>query len=173
MNGRKTYISRTHDATDLLHRVQIGTETTVHGEDLLVDDRRDGQAVEAISKCLPQLNVVPPLALVIEAIDTVDGGTFVVTTENKEVFRIFDLVRKEEADGLERLLATVDVVSEEEVVGLRREATVFKKTQEIVVLTVNITTDLMKANSSVSIQCVGKQSRQAAAIVRGTSIVLP
>lgn len=170
---RETHISRTHDATDLFHRVQIGAETTVHGEDLLVDDRRDGQAVEAISECLPQLNVVPPLALVIEAIDTVDGGTFVVTTENKEVFRIFNLVCKEQADGLERLFATVDVVSEEEVVGLRREATVFKKTQEIVVLTVNITTDLIKANPSVSIQCVGKQSRQAAAIGRGTGIVLP
>lgn len=142
MHGRETHIGRTHDATDLFHRVQIGAETAMHGEDLLVDDCSDGQAVEAISECLPELNVVPPLALVIEAIDTVDGGTFVVTTENKEVFRIFDLVRKEEADGLKRLLATVDVVSEEEVIGFRREATVFEKTQEIVVLAVNVTTDL-------------------------------
>jgi hypothetical protein len=101
VKGRETHIGRTHDAPDLLHRVQIGTETTMHGENLLVDNCRDGQAVEAISECLPELNVVPPLAFIIEAIDTVDGGTFVVTTENKEVFRIFDLVRKEEADGLE------------------------------------------------------------------------
>lgn len=34
-----------------------------------------------------------------------------VATENEEVLGILDLVGEEEADGLERLLATVDVVT--------------------------------------------------------------
>lgn len=38
----KTYIGGTHDATDLLHRVQIGAEASVHGEDLLVNDGGNG-----------------------------------------------------------------------------------------------------------------------------------
>jgi hypothetical protein len=44
----------------------------------------------------------------------------VVASEDEEVLRVFDLVGEEEADGLERLLASVDVVAEEEVVGFWR-----------------------------------------------------
>lgn len=36
-----------------------------------------------------------------------------VTTEDEEVFGVLDLVGEEKADGLEGLLASVDVVAEE------------------------------------------------------------
>lgn len=98
---RKTYISRTHNAADLLHRVEIRAQTTVHGENLLINDGSNRQAVEAVGESLPQLDVVSSLALVIEAIDTVDGGTLVVATQNEEVLWVLDLVREEQADGLE------------------------------------------------------------------------
>jgi hypothetical protein len=120
-------ISRTHHPADLLHRVKVGAETAVHCEDLLVNDGSNGKAVEAVRKCLPKLDVVSTLALVVEAVDTVDGSTLVVSAENEEVFRVLDLVGEEEADGLERLLASVDVVAEEEVVGLGGEAAVLKQ----------------------------------------------
>lgn len=66
----------------------------MHGEDLLVNDGRNGQAVEAVGESLPQLDVVSPLALVVEAIDTVDGGALVVAAQNEEVLRVLDLVGK-------------------------------------------------------------------------------
>jgi hypothetical protein len=44
----------------------------------------------------------------------------VIAAQDEEVFGIFDLVGEEEADDLERLLASIDVVAEEEVVGLCR-----------------------------------------------------
>jgi hypothetical protein len=62
----------------------------------------------------------------------------VVAAQDEEVLGILDLVRKEEANGLERLLAPVDVVAQEEVVGLGREPAVFKQTKKIVVLSVNV-----------------------------------
>jgi hypothetical protein len=139
---KKTYISGTHDATNLLHRVQIGAETSVHGEDLLVNDGGNGQAVEAVGKCLPKLDVVTPLALIVEAVDAVDGGALVVATQNEEVLRVLDLVGKEQADGLERLLATVDVVAQEKVVGLGGKAAILEQAQEIIVLAVNIAANL-------------------------------
>lgn len=111
----------------------------MHGENLLVNDRRDWQAIEAVGERLPQLDVVPPLALVVEPVDPVDGRAFVIAAENEEVFGILDLIGKEEADGLERLLAAIDVVAEEKVVGLWRESTVFEETQKVVVLPVNVT----------------------------------
>jgi len=135
-------VGRAHNTSDLLHRVEVGAQATVHGEDLLINDGGDGQAVEAVGESLPKLDVIASLALVVETVDTVDGSALVVTTENEEVLGVLDLVSQQKADGLERLLATVDVVTEEEVVGLGREATVLEETEKVVVLAVNITADL-------------------------------
>jgi len=93
------YIRWAHDPADLLHRVKVRAQPPVHGEYLLVNDSCDGQAVEAIGESLPELDVVPPLALVVEAINAVDGGAFVVASKDKEVLRVFDFVREEQADG--------------------------------------------------------------------------
>ena len=127
MDGEKTYIGWSHDTTNLLHGVEIRAQTAVHGENFLVNDSGDGQAVEAVGKRLPQLDVEAALALVVEAVDAVDARAFVVAAQNEEVFGVLDLIRQQQADGLERLLATVDVVAEEEVVGLGREAAVFEQ----------------------------------------------
>lgn len=114
----------------------------MHGEDFLVDDGGDWQAVEAIGEGFPELDVVASLALVVEAVNAVDGRALVVAAEDEEVLGVLDLVGQEKADGLKGLLATVDIVTEEEVVGLRWEATVLEETEEVVVLAVNITADL-------------------------------
>jgi hypothetical protein len=67
----------------------------------------------------------------------------VVAAEDEEVLRVLDLVCEQKADGLERLLAAVDVVAEEEVVGLWRESAVLEETEQIVVLAVNISANLV------------------------------
>ena len=142
METDDTYVRGPHDTPDLLHRVEVRAETAVHGEDLLVDDSGDGQAVEAVRKCLPQLDIVTPLTLVVEAVDAVDGRALVVAAQHEEVLRVLDLVCEQQADGLERLLAAIDVVAEEEVVRFGREAAVLEQAQEIVVLSVNVAADL-------------------------------
>lgn len=72
-----------------------------------------------------------------------------VTAEDEEVFGILDLVGEEQADSLERLLASVDVVSKEKIVCLRGKASILEQTKEIVVLAVNVTADL-RARDQVS-----------------------
>jgi hypothetical protein len=114
----------------------------VHGENLLVDDSSDRKAVEAVGESLPQLDVIATLALVVESIDTVDRGALVVAPKDEKVFGVLDLVGEEQADGLKRLFSSVDVIAKKEVVGLRREATVLEESEKIVVLSVDITTDL-------------------------------
>ncbi len=89
-----THIGRSHHAPNLLHRIEIWAETAMHGKDLLIDDGGNGQAVEAVGKCLPQLDVVSSFALVVEAVNAVDGGALVVATEDEEVFGVLDLVRE-------------------------------------------------------------------------------
>ena len=55
-------VRRPHYSPYLLHRLQVRGETTVHREDLLIDDGSDRQAVEAVGERLPELDVVPPFA---------------------------------------------------------------------------------------------------------------
>lgn len=64
----------------------------MHGEDLLVNNRGNGQAVEAVGEGLPQLDVVTSLALIVEAVDAVDGRALVVAAQDEEVLRVLDLV---------------------------------------------------------------------------------
>lgn len=114
----------------------------MHSENLLVNDGGNGQTVEAVGERLPQLDVVAALALVVEAVDAVDRGALVVAPQDEEVLGVLDLVGKEQADGLERLLAPIHVVAEEEVVRLGREAAIFEETEQVIVLPVDITADL-------------------------------
>lgn len=71
-----------------------------------------------------------------------------VAPENEKVLGVLDLVGQKKADGLERLLASVDIVAEEEIVRFGREATVLEETEEVVVLTVDIAANLVRVHMS-------------------------
>ena len=50
-----------------------------------------------------------------------------VSSEDKEVFGVFDLVSEEQANGFERLFTAVHVITKEEIVSFGRETTVFEE----------------------------------------------
>ena len=64
-----------------------------------------------------------------------------VASEEEEVLWVLDLVGEEEADGLEGLLSSVHIVSEEKVIGFRWESSVLKQSQQVIILTMDISTD--------------------------------
>src|SRR5687767_2607939 len=78
------------------------------------------------------------LTLVIKAVDTVDRSAFVIATEDEEVFGVLNLVGKEETYGFEALLAPIHVVAKEKIIGCRRESSILKQPEEVVILAVNI-----------------------------------
>lgn len=114
----------------------------MHCEYLLVNDCCDGQAIEAISKCLPQLDIVASFAFIVEPIYTIDGGALMIATQDEKVLWVFDLVGEQQADGLQRLLASVNIVPKEEIVCLWWEATILEQTEKVVILTMDVTTYL-------------------------------
>jgi len=114
----------------------------VHAEDLLVDDGSDGKTREALCECLPQLNVVSSFAFVVESVDAVDRGAFVVASEEKEVLRVFNFVSQQETDGLQTLLSSIYIVSQKEIVCLRGKSSVLEQAEEIIILSVDVPADL-------------------------------
>lgn len=114
----------------------------MHGKDLFVNNGRNRQAVEAVGEGLPQLDVVPPLALVVEAVDAVDRRALVIAAKHEKVLGVLDLIRQQQADRLQRLLAAVNIVAQKQVVGLGREPAVLEQAQQVVVLPVDVAADL-------------------------------
>jgi hypothetical protein len=55
----------------------------------------------------------------------------VVSAQHEKILGVLDLVSKEEADALQALRAAVYIVSQKQIVGLGREATVFKQAQQV------------------------------------------
>lgn len=98
-------------------------------EDLLIDDGGNRQTIEAVCESLPQFNVESAFALIVEAVDAVDGSTLVVAPQQEEILWVFDLVGQQQADGLKRLLPSVYVVPQKQVVGFRGEASILKQSQ--------------------------------------------
>ncbi len=76
---------------------------------------------------------------IIESIYSVNTGHFVIPSEEKEILRVFNLVGQQEADGLHGLFASVHVIPEEQVVGIRRKRAVFKQSEQVCVLAMNVT----------------------------------
>lgn len=79
------------------------------------------------------------LTLVIETVYPVDGGTLVVPSQQEKVLWVFNLVCQQQADGLQRLLPSVHIISQKQIVTLRGVSTILKQPEQVVVLTVNIT----------------------------------
>lgn len=64
----------------------------MHTKDLVLHNSRNWQTVKAINKRLPELDIIPPLAFVVKPIDSVYRGTFVISSQDKEVLGVFDLI---------------------------------------------------------------------------------
>ena len=73
--GRLTY--RSADSSDLLHRLKMRTDTAMAAKDLVIDNSREREAVEAVCECFPELEIVIKwVQLVVVHLVVITKGTF-------------------------------------------------------------------------------------------------
>ena len=65
-----------------------------------------------------------------------------ISTKDEKVFWILDLVRKKQANCFEGLLASVNVVTQEEIIGFRWKSPIFEEAEQIIVLSMDIAANL-------------------------------
>jgi hypothetical protein len=80
----------------------------------------------------------PARTFIVKAVNPVDACALVVSAQDEKILGVLDLVRQQQANRLERLLPAVNVVAEEEIVRLGREAPVLEQPQQVVVLPMDI-----------------------------------
>ena len=73
-----------------------------------------------------------------------------IAAKEEEVLRVPDLVGKEEADGLETVFSSVNIVTQEEVICFWWIAAVLKESQEIGVLPMYVSCTLRPMNKIIS-----------------------
>jgi hypothetical protein len=97
---------------DVVKSVNAGRQATVQTEDLVVDECGQREVVEKICEVLPDIGVaVLAEALVVEAVDLSNLPGLVVTSENRDALRVANLESYEEGNGLDRVVASVDIVA--------------------------------------------------------------
>lgn len=102
----------TVESSDVVQGVDGWGETAVEAEDLVVDKGGEWEVVEEVGEVLPDVGVaVLAEALVVEAVDLGDLAGLVVSTEDGDALWVADLEGNEESDGLDGVVATVDVVA--------------------------------------------------------------
>ena len=62
-----------------------------------------------------------------------------VSPEQEKVPGVFDLVGEQQANSLEGKFASIDIVAQEKIVGIWRVLSVIEQSQQIGVLTVDVT----------------------------------
>ena len=75
---------------------------------------------------------------VIKPVDAVDTRALMVSPQHEEILWVFDFIGQHQADCLDRLLSTVDVVPQEQIVRVPGEPSVFEQLYQVGVLSVDI-----------------------------------
>ena len=73
------YFSRSCNLLQLCYSDEFRGESTMHAKDLVIDEGCNWHAVEHVLELLPDADTVSSLALIVEAVDSVDLSALVVT----------------------------------------------------------------------------------------------
>lgn len=128
-----------HDVFDLVEVFQLGAEASMHAENLLVNKSGHRKAIEDVTEHAPESDGIPTLALIVEAVDSINLCAFMIASKKEEVLGILDLIAEKETYRLDGLLSSVDVVAKEQVVGLGRETPILEDPQQVIVLSMDVT----------------------------------
>lgn len=93
-------------------------------EDLVVDEGGQWKVVEEVGKVFPDIGIaVFSKTFVVEAVYLGNLSGFVVATQDGDTVTVSHFESYEQCNGLDRVVASVDVVTHEEVIGIGRVAT--------------------------------------------------
>ena len=111
----------------------------MQAENLILHHRCQWEVVEQVCEVLPDVGVaVLAQALVIEAIHLSDLTTLVISTKDSDALLEAHLEANEEGDGLDGVVATINVVAHEEIVCVWRVASNLEQFHQVVELAVHV-----------------------------------
>lgn len=86
------HFGRPGDLLQLSDSDELGAQSAVHAEDFVIDERGDRHAVEYILEFFPHADGIATLALIVEAVNTIDLSALMVTAQQEEILLEFHLI---------------------------------------------------------------------------------
>jgi hypothetical protein len=138
--------------TNIVKGIQRRGKTTVEAENLSLNQRSKGKIVEEIRKIFPHIGgPILSQTFIIKAVHLGDLTAFVISSENRNSMSVANFQCDKKRNGLDGEVASIDVISHEEVVGVRCFPTDFKKLDQIMELAMNITTNRYRKRNRLNI----------------------
>ena len=127
---------------NLVKSVDAGREASVETEDLIHHDSRQRKVVEELCQQSPHIRVpVLSQAFIVEAVNLSDLPALVISSQDRDSVRVSDLQSNEKSHGLNGVVASIDIVSHEQVVGIRKLTSKPEEFLQVVELPVDVATD--------------------------------
>ena len=131
------------DDAYLIEGVHARAQSAVHREYPVLDDRGEAEVVEYFRAVSPHVDApVLPEALVVEAVHLGDLAALVIPPYEGDPIGISHLERQQQEEGLDGVVAAIDEVAEEEVVGVGTLAPHLEELDQVVELAVDVAADL-------------------------------
>lgn len=128
-------------ALKIVQGVKLWRQSSVNAEKLFVHNSRQWQGTERFHACLVDILRVLVLTLQLEGEIISQMATLVVTTKKPQAVWIPDLQGPEVEHTLNGKVSAINIVSEEEVSGVRGVSADLEQLHQIVVLAVDISAD--------------------------------
>jgi ActR/RegA family two-component response regulator len=114
----------------------------MQAEDLVLNDGCEWQIIEELRELFPHVGVaVLAKALIIEAVHLGDLSALVITPEDRDSVLEAHFKGHEQRHCLDRVIATIDVVTHEKIVRVGGLSTDLEQLAEVVELSVDIATN--------------------------------
>jgi hypothetical protein len=86
---------------------------------LILDESSEREEIEEIGKIFPYISIaIFAQAFIVETVDLSDLARFVVATKNRDALFVSNFQRHQQCDSLDRIIAAIDVVAHEQVIGV-------------------------------------------------------
>lgn len=128
--------------SNLIQCVNAWGKTAMQTENLWSNYCSQRKVVEQLSELLPNFSIsILPQAFIIEPVNLRDLSALMITSKDGQSLWISDFQSDKQSDSLNRIIASINVISHEQVIGIRGLSSNLEKFTQVVELTMNVTTD--------------------------------
>lgn len=116
-------LRETVQSRDLIDRLHVGRQSSMHAEDAVVDESREREEIENLVQHLPHTRVaIISVALGPKTIQLIDRTRLVVTAQHRHPVRVQRLVAQQQLHHLDTIRSSIHKISQKQILRLRQSS---------------------------------------------------
>lgn len=130
------------DQADLIKGLDVGRQTSVDTKYSAFNYCTDTKIIKNFAAILPWVDIaILAQGFFVKAIHGCHTSSFVISSQKSDAIWVLELEAKEKLESLDRVVASIYKVTHEDIASIRNRPTFRKELQQVMELTMDITTD--------------------------------